>query len=191
MTTDTEKFRTFIGIKLSETALAFIDNFKHQHSKDPWIKHIRWTAESNIHITMRFLGDLYLEQIQQIQAGLKIFLESQSVFTVTITSPQPFPSVKKARMLASLVHKNAVLQQIAEAMEALAVEAGVTPEERPFRGHITVGRFRKPVKGLEGLLAVTDTTTMPIDHVILFKSELKPTGAEYTEIAKFTLQPTK
>jgi 2'-5' RNA ligase len=84
-----------------------------------------------------------------------------------------------------------VLQQIAEAMEALAVEAGVTPEERPFRGHITVGRFRKPVKGLEGLLAVTDTTTMPIDHVILFKSELKPTGAEYTEIAKFTLQPTK
>lgn len=189
MNNDTEKYRSFIGIRLNDAALAFINDFKQQHSQEPWIKQIRWTTESNIHITMRFLGDLRLEQIQQIETGLRNLLENQSAFVVTITTPQPFPGIKRARMLATLVHKNQELQLIAEAIEKLAVEAGVAPEERPFRGHITVGRFRKPVKGLEGLLANTDTMIMPIDNVVLFRSELKPTGAEYTEIAKFVLQP--
>jgi 2'-5' RNA ligase len=191
MTNDTETFRTFIGIKLNDTAFAFIDNFKRLHNNAPWIKQIRWTAESNIHITMRFLGDLPLEQIQQIETGLRRLLENQSAFSVTITTPKPFPNVKRARMLASLVHKNQALQQLAEAIEAVVVDAGATPEERPFRGHITVGRFRKSAKGLESILAMTETLEIPIDHVILFKSDLKPTGAEYTEIAKFMLQAPK
>lgn len=189
MNNNTEKFRTFIGIRPNDSALAFINNFKQQHGQEPWIKQIRWTPEPNIHVTMRFLGDLRLEQIQQIETGLRHLLENKSAFAVTITTPQPFPGVKRARMLATLVHKNQELQKMAEGIEKLAVEAGVAPEERPFRGHITVGRFRKPVKGLEGLLANTDTMTMPIDNVVLFKSELKPTGAEYSEIAKFLLQP--
>jgi len=66
MNNDTEKFRTFIGIKPDDAALAFINDFKQQQSQEPWIKQIRWTPEPNIHITMRFLGDLRLEQIQQI-----------------------------------------------------------------------------------------------------------------------------
>lgn len=191
MNTDSEKFRAFIGIKPNGEALAFINNFKQQHNKEPWVKQIRWTAEPNIHITMRFLGDLRLEQLQHIESGLRRLLENQSAFEVTITTPHPFPGFKRARMLATLVHKNQDLQELAEAIESLAVEAGVAPEERPFRGHMTVGRFRKPVKGLEDLLAITDTTTMPVDHVILFTSELKPTGAEYTEVAKVLLQQVK
>lgn len=191
MSTDNEKFRTFIGIKLDNAALAFINTFKQQHSQDPWIKQIRWTAEPNIHLTMRFLGDLNLDQIKQIETGLEQLLENQSDFDVTITTPQPFPSVKKTRMLAALVHKHPSLQHMAEGIEKLAIHAGVAAEDRPFRGHITIGRFRKPVRGLHALLTVTDTIMMPIDHVILFKSELKPTGAEYTELAKFQLQSPK
>ena len=106
-------------------------------------------------------------------------------------APQPFPGVKKARMLATLIHKNQDLQQLATGIETIAVGAGVAPEERPFRGHMTVGRFRKPPKGLEGLLANTDTLIMPVDNVVFFKSELKPTGAEYSEIAKYMLKPSQ
>ena len=173
MNNETEKFRTFIGIRPNDAALAFIKDFKQQHSQEPWIKQIRWTPELNIHITMRFLGDLRLEQIQQIETSLRNLLQNQSAFAVTITAPQPFPGVKKARMLATLIHKNQDLQQLAAGIETIAVEAGVAPEERPFRGHMTVGRFRKPPKGLEGLLANTDTLIMPVHNVVFFKSELK------------------
>ena len=191
MATDTEKFRTFIGIRPNEAALKFIKSFKRQYGKAAWAKHIRWTAEPNIHITMRFLGDLVQQQITQIQTGLDLLLQDQTSFEVTINSPRPFPTAKKARMLAALVHKNEELQRLAEAIEALVVDAGVAPEQRAFRGHLTVGRFRRPVKGLDELLQQTATLRMPVDHIILFKSELKPTGAEYTEIANFRFQPLR
>jgi 2'-5' RNA ligase len=186
-----EKDRTFIGIKLTEQALAFLQSFKQRHAKAPWAKQIRWTKDANIHITVRFLGDLTPEQIEQVKTGLSMLLENQTAFEVIMTAPQPFPSIKKARMLASLIHKNQVLQQLAEDIEKIAVEAGVAPEERPFKGHITVGRFRKRVKGLEELLAIADTLTIPVDNMVFFKSDLKPTGAEYTEIARFVLQTEK
>jgi 2'-5' RNA ligase len=186
-----EKYRTFIGIKLNEQALSFLGTFKQQHTKAPWTNHIRWTKDANIHITVRFLGDLTPEQIEQVKTGLTVLLEKQTAFEVVMTAPQPFPSVKKARMLASLIHKNPVLQQLAEDIEKIAVEAGVAPEERPFKGHITVGRFRKRVKGLEELLAITDTLTTQVDNVVFFKSDLKPTGAEYAEISRFVLQSQK
>ena len=185
-----ETIRSFIGITLSPAAQEFLRAFRQQHNREPWSKQIRWTAESNIHITMRFLGDVTSEQLICLQNGLGQLLEGSPRFEVTMTTPRPFPSVKRARLLAALIHKNQSLQQMAEDIEKRVVEAGVPPEDRPFQGHITVGRFRKPVKGLESLLVNTDTLIMPIDRVILFKSDLKPTGAEYTEIARFDLTTT-
>ncbi|KPJ96101.1 MAG: hypothetical protein AMJ53_01460 [Gammaproteobacteria bacterium SG8_11] len=189
MNKNSDKIRAFIGIKPSDAALAFIQTFKQANSDAPWVKQIRWTAEPNIHITMRFLGDLTADQINQIETGLGYLLENQTSFEVTITEPQPFPSAKKARILAALVHKNQTLLKMAEAIESLAVKAGVAPEERPFRGHITIGRFRKPAKGLQELLQNPATMHMPINNVVLFKSDLKPTGAEYTELASFHFNP--
>jgi 2'-5' RNA ligase len=184
---DSERFRSFIGIKLNTAALVFLQAFKQHHTHRPWARQIRWTSDANLHITVRFLGDLTMEQIKRIESNLASLLENQAAFVVTMTAPQPFPTVKKSRMLAALIHKNQTLQQLAEDIEKIAVAAGVAPEERHFKGHITVGRFRKRVKGLEELLVITDTIEVPVDNVILFKSELKPTGAEYSEIAKFTL----
>lgn len=186
-----EKYRTFIGIKLSEQALAFLETFRLQHTKTPWAKQIRWTKEANIHITVRFLGDLAAEQIAQIKTGLSALLEKHTAFEVTMTAPKPFPSLKKARMLASLIHKNSILEKLAHDIENIAVEAGVAPEERLFKGHITVGRFRNRAKGLDELLAITNTITTQVDNVVFFKSDLKPTGAEYTEITRFALQAKK
>ena len=185
MNSHIEKIRSFIGIDPNAEVSAFLQAFKQQHSKDPWAQHIRWTSEANIHLTMRFLGDLTLEQIEKINSALKPITENQSAFKVIVTTPQPFPTPNKARILASQVQKNETLRQLAQTLDELAINAGVAGEDRPFRGHLTVGRFRHPVKHLNELLQETATVTMPIDHVILFKSELKSTGAEYVEIGKY------
>jgi 2'-5' RNA ligase len=188
MNTTPEKFRSFIGINPNAEVLAFLQSFKRQHSKDSWVTHIRWTAETNIHLTMRFLGDLTGDQIEQIKSGLEPVVKNLSPFSVTVSAPQPFPSPRKARMLASLVHKSETLEQLAMDIDELALNAGVAKEERPFRGHLTVGRFRNPMKHLDDLLQDTVTTSMPIDHIILFNSHLKYSGAEYVEVGKFLFQ---
>lgn len=187
MTTDSDKIRSFIGIKPSDAVLTFIKAFKQRHINDAWAKQIRWTAEPNIHLTMSFLGDLTEDQINQLESGLRILSENQSTFEITLTTPQAFPSAKKARILASLILKNQSLQQLAADIETLAISAGAEQEDRPFRGHITIGRFRQLGKDLEELANETCTVTMPVNQIILYKSDLKPTGAEYTEIAKFLL----
>jgi len=185
MNSSPEKFRSFIGINPGAEVSAFLQSFKQQHSKETWVKHIRWTKETNIHLTMRFLGDLSWEQIEQIKSGLEPIANNQSSFIVTVGTPQPFPSPKKARILAAQVLRNETLEQLATAIDALAISAGVPKEDRPFRGHLTVGRFRNPMKHLDELIRETNSVSMPVDHVILFKSDLKSTGAEYLEMGKF------
>ena len=188
MNSSTEIFRTFIGIKPDEATMNFINDFQKQYKNASWAKNIRWTQPQNIHLTMRFFGDIDNSQIDFIQTALQTLLRDQPAFSVRINSPHPFPSIQKARMLAALIHKSEPLQQLAANIETIAVEAGLAPEERPFRGHLTIGRFRNPARHLEELLKETATTTMPIDHVIFYRSELKATGAEYSEIARFQLK---
>lgn len=188
MNSKPEKFRSFIGINPNADVMAFLHAFKQQHRQDSWVKHIRWTMETNIHLTMRFLDDLTWEQIEQIKTGLEPIAANQTPFRVTVSTPHPFPSPRKARILAAQVHKDETLDQLAMAIDALAISAGVPEETRQFRGHLTVGRFRNPLKHLDDLLQETATVPMPIDHVILFKSELKPTGAEYNELGKYVFK---
>jgi 2'-5' RNA ligase len=182
-----EKIRSFIGIQPNNATMAFLQSFKQQHGQDSWVKFIRWTAENNIHLTMRFLGDLIPEQIEQLKSGLEPIAKNQAPFSVTVTTPRPFPTAKKARILAAQILKSEPLEQLANNIDTLAISAGVAKEDRPFRGHLTVGRFRSPMKHLNALLQETATTDMVIDHIILFKSLLKTTGAEYFEMGRFWL----
>jgi len=185
-----ETIRSFIGINPSAEVRAFLQDFKKRHSKDSWVKHIRWTTETNVHLTMRFLGDLTMAQIEQLKSGLEPIAKHQSSFNVHVGTPQPFPTPRKARILASQVQKSEPLEQLASSLDALALSVGVPKEDRPFRGHLTLGRFRNPMKHMDELLQETATVSMPIDHVILFKSELKSTGAEYLELGKYLFEET-
>jgi 2'-5' RNA ligase len=182
MTNTTNLTRAFIGINPTPPVLEFYQQFQQRHADAPWAQKLRWTKPENIHITMRFLGAIDPAQLEQISTQLDQRLVKQKTIPITLTSPQPFPSLKKARMLASLVQKNDQLEQLAGVLETIAVDADLEPETRPFRGHVTVGRFRKPVRGLQDLLQDPSTVSMDVDHVILFKSELKSTGAEYTQL---------
>lgn len=187
----TSKIRSFIGIKPNQATMTLINEFKQQHQNAAWAKHIRWTREENIHLTVRFLGDLVQDQIDTIKNELRSLLSHQAAFNIRLNSPTPFPTLKKARMLACLVHANPELTALAAQINKVAIRAGVADEGRAFRGHLTIGRFRNRAKGLADLLASTQTVTMPVDHVVFYKSDLQPGGAVYSKIEKYSLQIKK
>ena len=74
---------------------------------------------------------------------------------------------------------------------------GVKQERRPFRPHLTLGRFRKGARGGEPLKAIlnkhAELTSAPhlLEELSLFKSELRSDGARYTKIDSWRLQGAK
>jgi 2'-5' RNA ligase len=72
------------------------------------------------------------------------------------------------------------------ACEAAAVAEGFEPETRPFRSHLTLGRWRE--RAPRPALPDVDLGTLALRELVLFRSQLRPSGAVYTGIARFPLQ---
>jgi 2'-5' RNA ligase len=69
--------------------------------------------------------------------------------------------------------------------ERAAVAAGFPPEGRPFRPHVTLGRWRERVR--RPAAPAFDLGATPLGPVILFKSDLRPQGAVHTPLRTFPL----
>lgn len=186
MNTDSESskdtaIRTFIAIDIDAHTLEYFHTFQQQQSKERWYKTARWTKDDNIHLTLRFLGSINPQQLALIKSGMAQF-STYDRFDIHFSQPQPFPSLRKPRTLAALVHKNDALMELARTAETIAVNAGLEPEHRSFTGHITVARFRKRPRGLEGLLKNTQTRSLTVQEVVLYQSYLEPQGARYKKL---------
>jgi 2'-5' RNA ligase len=69
--------------------------------------------------------------------------------------------------------------------EAAAIASGFPPERRDFKPHLTLGRWRDPAPRPK--LPAADLGPVVLDRLVLFRSELRPAGAEYSPLAVFPL----
>jgi 2'-5' RNA ligase len=79
------------------------------------------------------------------------------------------------------------LEQLAAAVEHGVVATGFEPEERRFRAHLTLGRLRGRRQPAMRGLAAPAGTACEVAEVVLYRSELKPSGAEYTPLERVAL----
>lgn len=182
-----QNIRAFLAIDIDDHMRQSFLEFEKQQHKKSWCKKARWTKGDNIHLTLRFLGSITPGQLEIIKNGMQQF-RSYDSFEMDMTSPRPFPSLRKPRILAALIHKNESLLALAAAAESLAISAGLEAEKRTFNGHITVARFRKPPKGLEYLLKYAEIYHLMAREVVLYQSFLEPQGARYEKLANQKLK---
>lgn len=90
-------------------------------------------------------------------------------------------------MIACLVQATPALQQLAALAERLAQRIGLPPERKPFNGHITLGRTREAFPGAVKLPFEESYAPFVANSVVLFKSELTPSGPIYTTLDVFPL----
>jgi 2'-5' RNA ligase len=146
---------------------------------------LRWVRPEGIHLTLRFLGQVPSEQI----AGLPVLLEpaarASGPIDATIAGLGLFPDRGSPRVLWLGISADASLSRIQAACEAAAVTAGFPPEPRPFRAHLTLGRWRDRVP--RPALPPADLGATRFSTVTLFKSELRPSGSVYTALGRCLL----
>ncbi len=156
---------------------------------------VRWVKEINIHLTMIFLGNIQTEDIEPIkEAGRKI-CTSYGPFSVFLSGMGCFPHSRNPRVLwLGLEGDLGRLSGFRNALQEPLAPFGVREEKRPFRPHLTLGRFRKQgdKRGLlEDVLEKYQDLKSPecvLDRLTFFKSTLKPGGAVYTKLASWPVE---
>ncbi|MBI4745253.1 MAG: RNA 2',3'-cyclic phosphodiesterase [Deltaproteobacteria bacterium] len=155
---------------------------------------VTWTKTGGIHITLKFLGDIEEGYIDKVAAVIEDASKGQTPFEIYIKGSGAFPNLKNPRVVwIGVEDLNKGLMHIQQALDGGLKALGFEPEEREFRPHLTLGRV-KGVKGKERLSSAVsglkdiEIGSFTVDRVILYKSELKPTGAVYTKLREVILQ---
>ena len=186
-----KSLRTFVAVKMPETVLAAIDGVQKRMAAHRF--NVRWVKTGNIHLTLKFLGEVDEDEIDGITAVLTEAVHGFAPLRLAAAGVGVFPSVKRARVIwVGISGQLSELAALQRSIEERLARIGYPHEKRPFSGHLTLGR----VKGLIDAYRLTKamgvfgdfvSQTFAVDRVILFKSDLRPSGAAYTELRQVTL----
>ncbi|MCL4536003.1 MAG: RNA 2',3'-cyclic phosphodiesterase [Nitrospirae bacterium] len=182
--------RCFIAIDMSEDIKGSISDVIERCGLKS--KGIKWVSVENIHLTLKFLGDVKEDLIPEIEKRLALICMGHNIFNINIRDAGAFPNFKYPNVLWVGMDESEDLKRLYEDIEESMSELGFEKENRRFSPHLTIGRV-KDRKGIEPVIKELYTFkdaffgSIEVKEVLLMRSILKPTGAEYSKIADFKL----
>ena len=188
--------RSFIAIEMPASIQNQLDGIITR-LKGPMTGAVRWVPARNIHLTLKFLGDVSPANMTVLMNILRAEVGRQRSFSLSIAGLGAFPTTHRPRVLWVGVEAPPQLSALARLVENETRKLGYSPEERPFSAHLTLGRVSQNASPLEvrqvaetlALIQVGPLGDAAVREVVLFKSVLTPQGAEYSALLKVPLQP--
>lgn len=191
MATADERVRAFLAVELDATARAEIASLVGRLRAS--LPQVSWTRPENVHVTLRFLGNVSREFIDSYAERLAPAAAALPPVEAVIGGVGAFPSAARPSVLwVGLEPRGESLMSIQRESERLAREFGLEPETRAFVPHITIGRVRRSAPRVNAGHALDRERAfaagaMIVEAVSLFSSELTPNGARYTRLHRLTL----
>jgi len=182
--------RAFIGVQIAPEVRARISAAITQLT--PAISGIRWVREENFHFTLKFLGLIEEPQIEPISNAFAQAILPFRRFTINAKGLGVFPDSKKARVLWVGLEGND-LTALAKSVESVLEPFGFPRENRIFRPHLTVGRWRHPMGSQQELGSKLkrwknfEFGAFAVHQVVLFQSVLKSDAAVYRPLKTVSL----
>jgi 2'-5' RNA ligase len=160
---------------------------------------IRWIPAQNMHLTLKFLGDIASSHVEFLKQLLTREATQHSQFDFQIGGLGSFPNSRRPRILWVGLHAPANLTSLQKSIEAGTTRLGYEQEEHDFSPHLTIGRVRQNISPAELLKirAVLDNIqlgnigTARVDSIHLVKSELNPNGSVYTNLFSAPLSKSR
>jgi 2'-5' RNA ligase len=162
---------------------------------------VRWVRPESLHVTLKFIGEQPLENVDAIKDALKPVVARP--FTLNFSGYGFFPTAKSARVFWVGIETGAELGKLAELIDKACMPLGIGKEEREFSAHLTLARGgsaapgrrkedkvnRRFAKLQEKLSALgpTDFGTMTAREFFLYQSKISREGAKYSKVEKFDL----
>lgn len=175
--------RLFVGLALPADLCAVLAE------RQNGVPGARWVEPRNLHVTLRFIGEVDEAAAADIDARLAEVRAPAP--PVVLTGLGRFGDDRRARILYVGVDPGPALIHLRDKVESACVRAGVAPERRRFKPHVTLARFSGTPGGRLDDVVAANTAWRPgaftADRFVLFSSHLGHGGADYTAEREYPL----
>jgi RNA 2',3'-cyclic 3'-phosphodiesterase len=187
-----ETTRSFIAIALNEQIHKELEQLQNKLKTSN--ADVKWVAPENIHITLKFLGNITDKQIEQVKDSIKEIASNLKQYNIHFATIGGFPTITSPRVVWVGMDEGVdETSDIYDAIEEQLTKIGFNKEKRPFSPHLTLGRVRSPnnrqrlTEIMEREKGFSSSLRLLVREVILFKSTLTPKGPVYDAIFKASL----
>lgn len=184
--------RTFIGIEIDEIVRERLTGL--QRALKMSFPSLRGTNPRQIHLTLKFLGEIEERQVAGVRKALDDVAASTKIFAIDIRQPGVFPMSGAPRTVWIGVHDpDGSLARCHAAVEATLATLGFPREDRPFSPHLTLARCPDRRAAYEVRRALSrhenfDAGGLIVRRIVLFQSTLTSSGPIYEPISTHHLQ---
>ena len=193
-----EAIRAFIAIELPEEVRQQLDEIEKQvqaRTGETSRRAVRWVPTANMHLTLKFLGEVSSGNIQSLARMLQAEASRHTEFQMTIGGLGAFPNMRRPRVIWVGTEAPPELFALQKAIEAETRQLGYPAEDRPFSPHLTLGRISQNARPDEvsqvaralSEMKVGELGSVHVQRLHLFRSDLRPSGAIYTSLYNFQL----
>lgn len=149
----------------------------------------------NIHLTVVFMGNIRSEDVRAIEKEARDLCVFYEPFKIALKGLGVFPNTRRPRVLwLGLDMDTERISSFRDSLQERLLTFGINEEKRAFTPHLTLGRFRRPERhdpllgDIISRYADIKTPVGRLEELVMFKSELRPGGAEYTRLNAFPLK---
>ena len=187
-----QDWRVFCAVELPEHVRARLQEHITRLRKEVPDASASWSRVENIHLTLKFFGNVALDRIPKISAAATQTTEQFSKFQISVGNTGVFPRPSRPQVLWIGVNDpTGKLSNLQKRFEEECGLRGFEKEDRAYKPHLTIARLRKP----EGARQLADThlntnfplIEVPLVELVVFRSELSSKGSKYTSISHHPL----
>ncbi len=182
--------RCFVAVNIEDSLKKEIRSAIGDLTSGRW--DVKWVPVENLHITLKFLGDAADDTVQRVKDCLARISKHHGHFEVKLQGVGVFPDRKRPRVVWIDLLNSEKLKKLQAEVEVSSVSIGFYKEDRSFSPHLTIGRIRALrdrdtfIRAIE-TLSDRDFGNIGVNKISFMKSDLKPTGAQYSIVAEFPL----
>lgn len=189
--------RTFIALEMNSDVQSHLADVIRQVACV--LPGVRWVDPASIHLTLAFLGELSDEQLIAAQEATRAAALQSESFSYQLSRLGIFGSPRQPRVIwMGIEEPKGLLQRVHQTVSRELRQREFELETRPFAPHFTLarvkapltveeqGRFRALLEGKQQ--GITTLQQFQASHLVVMKSELSRSGAQYTQIEKWSLR---
>jgi len=175
--------RLFVGIGFEEDLAARIATLQRG------LPGARWIEPANLHLTLRFIGEVDEDLAEEIHHNLAALAEPP--FALTLTGLGLFGNRHQAHTMWLGVERSEALSRLAARVDTAVVQAGAAPEPRKFNPHVTLARLKDTPPGrIQDFIDATGPFReehVAVERFTLFRSTLGRLGSQYDALEHYPL----
>jgi RNA 2',3'-cyclic 3'-phosphodiesterase len=186
--------RVFIAIDIDDKIRKAIADLQKQIASKVNVKKgdLKWVEPNNIHLTLKFLGEISEEQLNQVKEITETVASAHQKFNLEIESVGSFGGRSAKIVWVGAKKGTDELLALQKDLDDLLAQAGFPKEDREFSAHLTLCRVNHPIAGIKIGEAIAQFSRLKLGSIAaealcVYQSQLTPAGPNYTILGTFKL----